>query len=87
LSVFSLHLNRIGNNRKKILEVLMFHINYYWTKSTKHAHGRWFSPSTPAFSTGKTGRRDIAEILLRVALKHQKLNQSIYKTKRKRKHR
>jgi hypothetical protein len=36
------------------------------------AHGRWFSPGTPASSTTKTGRRDIAEILLKVALKHQK---------------
>jgi len=33
------------------------------------AHGRWFSPSTPASSTNKTGRHDIAEILLKVALK------------------
>jgi hypothetical protein len=32
------------------------------------AHGRWFSPVTPAFSTTKTGRHDIAEILLKVAL-------------------
>jgi hypothetical protein len=30
------------------------------------AHGRWFSPGTPASS--KTGRHDIAEILLKVAL-------------------
>jgi hypothetical protein len=30
------------------------------------AHGRWFSPGTPASSTTKTG--DIAEILLKVAL-------------------
>jgi hypothetical protein len=36
-------------------------------------HGRWFSPGTPASSTTKTGRHDIAEILLKVALKHQKL--------------
>ena len=36
------------------------------------AHGRWFSPGTPASSTTKTGRYDIAEILLKVALKHQK---------------
>jgi hypothetical protein len=35
------------------------------------AHGRWFSPGTPASSTTKTGRHDIAEILLKV-LKHQK---------------
>ena len=33
------------------------------------AHGRWFSPGTPASSTTKTGRHDIAEILLKVALK------------------
>ena len=33
------------------------------------AHGRWFSSAS---STTKTGRRDIAEILLKVVLKHQK---------------
>jgi hypothetical protein len=38
------------------------------------AHGRWFSPGTPASSTTKTGRHDIAKILLKVALKHQKSN-------------
>jgi hypothetical protein len=32
------------------------------------ANGRWFSPGTPASSTTKTGRHDIAEILLKVAL-------------------
>jgi hypothetical protein len=32
-----------------------------------HAHGRWFSPGTPASSTTKTGRHVIAEILLKVA--------------------
>jgi hypothetical protein len=31
-------------------------------------HGRWFSPGTLASSTTKTGRHDIAEILLKVAL-------------------
>jgi hypothetical protein len=35
------------------------------------AHGRWFSPGTPASSATKTGHHDIAEILLKVALKHQ----------------
>ena len=35
------------------------------------AHGRWFSPGTPASLTTKTGRHDIVEILLKVALKHQ----------------
>ena len=34
---------------------------------------------TPASSTTKTGRHDIAEILLKVALKHQKsINQLFY---------
>jgi hypothetical protein len=32
------------------------------------AQGRWFSPGTPASSTTKIGRYDIAEILLKVAL-------------------
>jgi hypothetical protein len=36
------------------------------------AHGRWFSPGTQASSTTKTGHHDIAEILLKVSLKHQK---------------
>jgi hypothetical protein len=39
------------------------------------AHGRWFSPGTPASSTTKTGHHDIAEILLKVAL--STINQSI----------
>ena len=30
------------------------------------AHGRWFSPGTPASSTTKTGRHDVAERLLKV---------------------
>jgi hypothetical protein len=39
--------------------------------------GQWFSPGTPASSTSKTGRHDIAEILLKVALntKNQSINQ------------
>jgi len=32
------------------------------------AHGWLFSPGTPASSTTKTGRHDIAEILLKMAL-------------------
>jgi hypothetical protein len=41
------------------------------------AHGRWFSPAS---STTKTGRHDIAEILLKVALNtiNEKINQSMY---------
>ena len=41
------------------------------------AHGRWFSPSTPASSTTKTSRHDIAEILLKVVLNTKQINQSI----------
>jgi hypothetical protein len=37
------------------------------------AYGRWFSPGTPASSTTKTGRHDIAEILLKVALNTKNL--------------
>jgi hypothetical protein len=37
------------------------------------AHGQLFSPAS---CTTKTGRHDIAEILLKVALKHQKSNQN-----------
>ena len=32
------------------------------------AHARWFSPGIPASSATKTGRHDIAEILLKMAL-------------------
>jgi hypothetical protein len=39
------------------------------------AHGRWFSPAS---STTKTGCHDIAKILLKVALKHQKSIKSTY---------
>jgi hypothetical protein len=38
------------------------------------AQGRWFSPGTPASSITKTGRHDIAEILLKVALNTKNLN-------------
>jgi hypothetical protein len=39
-------------------------------------HGRWFSPGNLASSTTKTGRHDIAEILLKVTLntKNQSIN-------------
>ena len=36
------------------------------------AHGQWFSSGTPASSTTKTGRHDIAEILMKVALSTKK---------------
>ena len=40
------------------------------------AHGRWFSPGSPSSSTTKAGCHDLAQILLKVALKHHKSNQS-----------
>jgi hypothetical protein len=47
------------------------------------AHGQWFSPGTPASSTTKTGRHDIAEILLKVVLntKNQSNPNSINKVR------
>jgi hypothetical protein len=53
----------------------------YWLKVYQLlAHGRWFSPGTPASSTIKNGRHDIAEILLKVALntKNQIKNSNHY---------
>ena len=44
----------------------------WWAASDKvyqlPAYGRWFSPGTPASSTTKTGRHDIAES----GIKHKK---------------
>jgi hypothetical protein len=42
------------------------------------AHDRWLSPGTPASFTTKTGRHDIAEILLKVALNTSNQNQTIF---------
>jgi hypothetical protein len=36
--------------------------------SDKAYHGQWFSAGIPASSTTRTGRHDIAEIFLRLAL-------------------
>jgi hypothetical protein len=58
---------------------LWFKVDYYKKGCTRLAtasdkvyqllaHGRRFSPGTPASSTTKTDRHDIAEILLKVAL-------------------
>ena len=42
------------------------------------ANSRWFSPGTPASSTTKTSRRDIAEISVdEIGVKQNKLNQII----------
>ena len=46
------------------------------------AHGLWFSPGTPVSSTTKTGRHDIAEILLKVALTTRKAKSNALTTGR-----
>jgi hypothetical protein len=62
---------------------------YYKKRCTRHAaasdkayqllaHGRWFSSGTPASSTTKTGRHDIVEILMKVALNIKNQIKSIY---------
>jgi hypothetical protein len=47
------------------------------------AHGPWFFPGNPASSTTKAGRHDIAEILLKVVLKHKKIKIIKYKINQK----
>jgi hypothetical protein len=42
------------------------------------AHGQWFSLGTPASSTTKTGRHDIAEILLKIKSNQSNQNQNIH---------
>jgi len=48
------------------MHIVSLHINYIAAASDKAyqllTHVRWFSPGTPASSTIKTGRHDIAEI-------------------------
>jgi hypothetical protein len=63
LYVFQKGCTRLGTTSDKVYQLL--------------AHGRWFSPGTLASSTTTTGRHDIAEILLKVALntKNQSINQ------------
>jgi hypothetical protein len=63
-------------NQKRDIQIDWRH-RVHKTKKIILDHGRWFSPGTLASSTTETGRHDIAEILLKVALKHQKINQSI----------
>jgi hypothetical protein len=40
--------------------------------------GQWFSQGTPVYSTNKTDRHDITEILLKVALNTITLTQLVY---------
>jgi hypothetical protein len=42
------------------------------------AHGRLFYQGAPDSSITKTGRHDIAEILLKLALIHQQINQYLF---------
>ena len=71
MSLLSINLkNTIWSSGK--LYVLYLHHDLY---NDMLAHGRWFSPGTPASSTTKTGRHNIAEILLKVALNTKNQNQ------------
>jgi len=45
---------------------ITFCLLYYRFNESPNA--QWFSPGTPVFSTNKTDRNDISEILLKVAL-------------------
>jgi hypothetical protein len=59
---------KFTHKTSKTLDVLVeFDIQVYQLL----AHVQWFSPGTPASSTTKTGRNDIAEILLKMALMHK----------------
>jgi hypothetical protein len=48
--------------------VIVLNISLFQTHYQLLVHGWWISPGTPASPTTKTGRHDIAEILLKVAL-------------------
>jgi hypothetical protein len=52
--------------------------NHYDKVYQLRAHGQWLSPGTPTSSTTRTGCHDIAEILLKVSLKHQKSYKNVF---------
>jgi hypothetical protein len=61
-------------SRARTLAVLL--IGLYELAKLRYILGKlsvFINPGTPASSTTKTGRHDIAEILLKMALKHQKI--------------
>jgi hypothetical protein len=56
------------------IKVMTISHTYFWPRLAASdkvyqllAHGRWFSPGTLASSTTKTGRHDVAEVLLKGA--------------------
>jgi hypothetical protein len=49
-------------------------------KPVKTEHWQWFSLGTPVFSTNKTDRHGITEILLKVVLEHHNPNPNTDKT-------
>jgi hypothetical protein len=55
----------------------------FFKSVAKQPHNKWLVFKSHNFlsSTTKIGHHDIAEILLKVALKHQKSNQIIYLTR------
>ena len=61
-------LKTLGKTEEAIKNIRFWHVYQLLADS------RWFSPGTPEYSTTQTGRHDIAEILLKVAL--STINQS-----------
>jgi hypothetical protein len=76
-TIFQLYLKK-ATDLSQVTEKL-YHIMLYRVHLVIQllAHGRWFSLGTPASSTTKTGRHDVAEILLKVVL--NTINQTIMK--------
>jgi hypothetical protein len=68
----------ITNTALKITKRVHSTRNRKWSRLPVAAHGRWFSPGTPASSTTKTGRYDIAEICLKVALNTKNKSNHLY---------
>ena len=69
----SLTLEQMYNNQQTFnIEIVYYHFFQQKAASDKiyhlPAHGQWFSPRILASSTIKTGRHNIPELLLKVAL-------------------
>jgi hypothetical protein len=78
--VFKTTFSNISVRRCRILQKVLCQ-NQYIKSDNAHcnpAHGRWFSLGTLPSSTTKTGRHDIAEILMKVALNIKNQINSFY---------
>jgi hypothetical protein len=69
IPLLTLHDEVINVDKTRVNQSYTYRYWHYTEKTCQLlAHGRWFSPSTPDSSITKTGRHDIVEILLKVAL-------------------